>query len=128
VPGTSGSTSTAVLASCSSARISPEYDVRRQSVSSVRMKRRASSSPGDARASSGGAAPGIAVSSASAPASCQAVSAASASTSVGTGTRSGTEASPCVRPNSNRLRPEWAAFWLGPHQVTTCDWARVSAT
>ena len=50
VPGTSGSTSTAVLASCSSARISPEYDVRRQSVSSVRMKRRTSSGPGDARA------------------------------------------------------------------------------
>jgi len=48
--------------------------------------------------------------------------------SVGTGTRSGTVACPCVRPNSNRLRPECAAFWLGPHQVTTCDWARVSAT
>ena len=97
VPGTSGSTSTAVLASCSSARISPEYDVRRQSVSSVRMKRRTSSGPGDARASSAGAAPGVAVSSASAPASCQAVSAASASKSVGTGTRSGTVASP-LRP------------------------------
>ena len=42
--------------------------------------------------------------------------------------RSGTWASPALRPRSSRVSPAWPAFWLGPHHVTTCDWARVSAT
>ena len=45
VPATSGSLS-AGEASCSSARISPEYDVRRQVVSTLRLKGRMASGPG----------------------------------------------------------------------------------
>ncbi len=128
VPGTSGSASTAAVTSCSSARISPEYDVRRQSVSMLRTKWRTSSRPASSPRGSTGAGPTSAASRASAPACCHSVRAASASKSLGTGTRSGTADSPEDRPNRSRLSPELAAFWLGPHQVTTCDWARVSAT
>ena len=117
-----------MLAACSSARIKPEYDVRRQSVSIVRVNRRTATRSAAPPPRSTGPGSCRDCSCTSAPASCHSASAAVASKSVGTGTRSGTSDSPAVRPKSSRLSPEWAAFWLGPHQVTTCDWARVSAT
>ena len=57
VPGTSGSASTAEVTSCSSARISPEYDVRRQSVSMLRTNWRTSSRPVSSPRGSTGAGP-----------------------------------------------------------------------
>ena len=112
VPSTSGSLSTPARPACSSARISPEYDVRRQSVSTpveaadVERRRRAR-----ARTSAGAGRRARTPRRERAARSATAVSAASTSASVGTAAPCrAPRASPAPRPNSSRVRPAWPAF------------------
>ena len=122
----------AAAASVGSARLSAEYDVRRQSASTARVEaraRRGRSAVAGATGSRGARRPRDALEDRAAGRLASARSSSTTSSSPGAPVAaSGTAAAVRCGRNSSRCSAAVGVSRVGAHQATTCDWARVSAT